>query len=140
MYFALIIWLLLYVDLVVVGNHGEGTTIAKAKLPPPLLETVNVNGFNVRKENSPIIQKIFSQYPNIASGLKVHRLASRDCFMNTLAEVYKMVMEEKHTLEEIKFMEEGIEDLELAGLEISWLKEQVKVSREVVQKGKNKKH
>ena len=124
----------------VVGNHGEGTSIDKAKLPPPLLETVNVNGLNVLKENSPMIQKIFSQYPNIASGRQVHHLALRDGFMNTLAEVYKMTIEEKHTLEEIKCMEEGIEDLELAGLEISWLKDQVKVSREVVQKGKNKKH
>ncbi|XWS30933.1 hypothetical protein CRYUN_Cryun23aG0033600 [Craigia yunnanensis] len=73
-------------------------------------------------------------------GLQVHDLALRDRFMNILAEVYKMAMEEKHTLEEIKSMEEHIKDLELAGLGISWLKDLVKVCREVVQKGKNKKH
>ncbi|XWS30934.1 hypothetical protein CRYUN_Cryun23aG0033700 [Craigia yunnanensis] len=122
------------------SSKTKGTSIAKAKLPPPLLETANVNGFNVLKENSPMIQKIFSQYPNIASGLQVHRLALRDCFMDTFAEVYKMAIQEKHTLEEIKSMEEGIKDLELSGLEISWLKGLVKVCREVVQKGKNKKH
>ncbi|XWS30931.1 hypothetical protein CRYUN_Cryun23aG0033600 [Craigia yunnanensis] len=122
------------------SSKTKGTSIAKAKLPPTLHETVNISGFNVLKENSPMIQKIFIQYPNIASGLQVHDLALRDRFMNILAEVYKMAMEEKHTLEEIKSMEEHIKDLELAGLGISWLKDLVKVCREVVQKGKNKKH
>ncbi|KAK6287006.1 hypothetical protein POUND7_013185 [Theobroma cacao] len=83
----------------VVGNHegcsfGGGTSIAEAKLSP-LHETVNVEGFRILKENSPMIQEIFREYPNIASGLQVCYLASRNGFMNTLAEVYKMATIER---------------------------------------------
>ncbi|XVF20931.1 hypothetical protein REPUB_Repub12eG0046300 [Reevesia pubescens] len=112
---------------------GEGTSIAKAKLSP-LRETINVKGFRVLKDNSPMIQEIISMYPNIASGLRVHHPASVNGLMNTLAEVYKMAImeQEKHTLEKIKLMEEGIKDLEFAGFEISWLKDEVvKVGEEV---------
>ncbi|KAK6238537.1 hypothetical protein QUC31_004006 [Theobroma cacao] len=83
----------------VVGNHegcsfGRGTSIAEAKLSP-LHETVNVEGFRILKENSPMIQEIFREYPNIASGLQVCYLASRNGLMNSLAEVYKMATIER---------------------------------------------
>ncbi|XP_021274960.1 MATH domain and coiled-coil domain-containing protein At3g58270-like [Herrania umbratica] len=115
-------------------SFGLGTSIAETKLSP-LNETVNVEGFRVLKENSPMIQQIFREYPNIASGLRVHYLASRNGFMNTLAEVFKMAtMErEKCNLEDVKLMENGIKDLEFAGLDIPWLKDLVAESREKVE-------
>ncbi|XP_021300722.1 uncharacterized protein LOC110429154 [Herrania umbratica] len=105
---------------------NEGTSIAKTKLSP-LRETISVEGFRVLRENSTWIQEIFNKYPNIASGLRVRLQASRDGFMNILAEVYKMAtMErEKCNLEDIKHMEDGVEDLEFAGLDVSWLKDLV---------------
>ncbi|XP_007049011.2 PREDICTED: uncharacterized protein LOC18612254 [Theobroma cacao] len=105
---------------------NEGTSIAKTKLSP-LRETMTVEGFRVLRENSPMIQEIFNNYPNIASGLRVRLQASRDGFMNILAEVYKMAtMErEKCNLEDIKHMEDGVDDLEFAGLDVSWLKDLV---------------
>ncbi|XVF20934.1 hypothetical protein REPUB_Repub12eG0046600 [Reevesia pubescens] len=115
---------------------GEGTSIAKAKLSP-LRETINVKGFRVLKDNSPMIKEIIGMYPNIASGLRVHHPASVNGLMNTLAEVYKMATmeQEKHTLEEIKLMEDGIKDLEFAGFEISWLKDEVVMVREEFEEG-----
>ncbi|XVF71181.1 hypothetical protein PTKIN_Ptkin12aG0015800 [Pterospermum kingtungense] len=108
---------------------GEGTSTGLS----PFVEIVNAGGFRVLKENSPIIQEIFSQCPNIASGFQVRRLATKNGFINTLAEVYKMAKQEQHTLEEIKDMEDGIADLELAGLNIPWLKTLVAKCREEVE-------
>ncbi|XVE72372.1 hypothetical protein DITRI_Ditri11bG0034200 [Diplodiscus trichospermus] len=100
-------------------SSGEGTSNEKAKLLP---DTVNVSGYMVSLKNSLVIQDIFCLYPNIDSGFRFHLLESRNGIINTLAEVYKMAKRKEHRLEEIKHMEKGIEDLELAGLEISWLK------------------
>ncbi|XVF71169.1 hypothetical protein PTKIN_Ptkin12aG0014700 [Pterospermum kingtungense] len=106
---------------------GEGTSIGQS----PFVELMNVEGFRVPKEYSAIIQDIFNQYPNIASGFKVRRPTTKNGFINTLAEVCKMTKEEQHTLEEIKDMEDGIADLELAGLNIAWLKTLVARGREM---------
>ncbi|XVF71168.1 hypothetical protein PTKIN_Ptkin12aG0014600 [Pterospermum kingtungense] len=73
-------------------------------------------------ENSTTIQEIFSQYPIIASGFQVRHLATKNGFKNTLAEVCKMAIQKQLTLEQIKYKEEGIADLELAGVNIPWLK------------------
>ncbi|XVE72366.1 hypothetical protein DITRI_Ditri11bG0033700 [Diplodiscus trichospermus] len=117
-------------------SFGEGTGTNKTKLSS---DTVDVNGFTVLKENFLWIQEIFGCYPNIESGLRFCYPALRNCLMNTLAEVYKMAKTEVHTLEDIKHMENGIKDLEFAGLEISWLKALVVNCREKVQgkKGRN---
>ncbi|XP_022771804.1 MATH domain and coiled-coil domain-containing protein At3g58270-like [Durio zibethinus] len=93
-------------------------------------DSVNVNGFKVLKENAPMIQEIFSKHPNIASGLRVHLVTSKNGLMNTLAEVCKIATKEEVTWEEIEFMEKGIVDLELAGFEILWLRLMVKQHRE----------
>ncbi|EOX93167.1 Uncharacterized protein TCM_002014 [Theobroma cacao] len=83
-------------------SFGRGTSIAEAKLSP-LHETVNVEGFRILKENSPMIQEIFREYPNIASGLQVCYLASRNGLMNSLAEdLVAQSWEEVEVKEEIK--------------------------------------
>ncbi|XVF71184.1 hypothetical protein PTKIN_Ptkin12aG0016000 [Pterospermum kingtungense] len=108
---------------------GEGTSIGQS----PLVETVNVEGFMVLKENSAIIQNIFSRYPNLASDFKVRRLATKSFFIHTLAEVLDMAKEEEPTLGEIKDMEEAIADWELAGLNIPSLRTLVAKRREEVE-------
>ncbi|XVF71176.1 hypothetical protein PTKIN_Ptkin12aG0015300 [Pterospermum kingtungense] len=97
-------------------------------------EVVNVEGFTVLKENAIVIQDILSQYPKIASALKIHHPESINGLMNTLAEVYKIAREEKHTLEEIKRMEKGIQDLEFAGFKVSWLKTMVAKAKRMQRK------
>ncbi|KAK6259435.1 hypothetical protein SCA6_013909, partial [Theobroma cacao] len=113
---------------------NEGTSIAKIKLSP-LRETATVEGFRVLRKNSPMIQEIFNNYPNIASGLRFRHQASGNCLMNILAQVYQMatIDVEKCNLEEIEQMEDAIKDLELAGLNISWLKNLVAECREEVE-------
>ncbi|XVF71186.1 hypothetical protein PTKIN_Ptkin12aG0016100 [Pterospermum kingtungense] len=111
-------------------GHGQCPESSKGKGA----EVVNVEGFTVLKENAIVIPEILSQYPKIASALKVHHPASVNGLMNTLAEVYKMAREQKHTPEEIKCMEKGIQDLEFAGFKVSWLKTMV-----VKAKGKQRK-
>ncbi|XVF71187.1 hypothetical protein PTKIN_Ptkin12aG0016200 [Pterospermum kingtungense] len=108
---------------------GEGTSSGLSQF----VELVNVEGFRVPKEYCAVIQEIFRQYPNIASGFQVRRPATKNGFINTLAEVYKMAKEEQHTPEEIKDMEDGIADLVHAGLDIPWLKTLVAERREDVE-------
>ncbi|XVF71166.1 hypothetical protein PTKIN_Ptkin12aG0014500 [Pterospermum kingtungense] len=108
---------------------GEGTSSGLS----PFVELVNVEGFRVPKEYCAVIQEIFSRCPNIASGFQVRHPTTKNGFINTLAEVYKMAKEEQHTLEEIKDMEDGIADLELAGLNIAWLKRLVAKVRDSVE-------
>ncbi|XVE72370.1 hypothetical protein DITRI_Ditri11bG0034000 [Diplodiscus trichospermus] len=109
---------------------GEGPSTEKAKLPPG---TVNVNGYMVPMENSHVLQDIFCLYPNILSGFRFHMLPSKNGIINTLIEVYKMARKKEHTLEDIKYMDKGIEDLELAGLKVPELKALVGKHREEVE-------
>ncbi|XVE72368.1 hypothetical protein DITRI_Ditri11bG0033800 [Diplodiscus trichospermus] len=115
---------------------GEGTSTGITKLSS---DTVNVKGYPVPMENSSALQEILCLYPDIDSDFRVHVLESRNGFMNTLAKVYKMANNKEHTLEEIKYMEEGIKDLEFAGLNISWLNALVVNCKEKVpgKKGRN---
>ncbi|XP_022769573.1 uncharacterized protein LOC111313150 [Durio zibethinus] len=110
----------------------EGSLVDEA-----LLDSMTINGDTVvavLKENSHMIQEIFSQHPRTASDLRVRLPASRNGFMNTLAEVYKIATKEELTPEEIKCMENGIEDLKLAGFEISWLEDLLLKCREHVER------
>ncbi|XVF73582.1 hypothetical protein PTKIN_Ptkin12aG0213700 [Pterospermum kingtungense] len=108
------------------SSIGEGTSVV---LPP----VVNVEGFSVLEENSIMIQELLNRYPNIASGLQLQHQSSQSLVMNTVARVYKMAREEKHTLEEIKHMEMCIRDLEFVGVDVSWLKAMVVECREGVE-------
>ncbi|XVF73519.1 hypothetical protein PTKIN_Ptkin12aG0208100 [Pterospermum kingtungense] len=82
----------------------------------------DVNGFIVLKEYSIMIQKILRKYPNTASGFRFGRPGSKSLVMNTLAKVYEMARQERHTVYEIQYMEICIRDLEIIGLDVSWLK------------------
>ncbi|OMO85536.1 Ubiquitin-specific protease family C19-related protein [Corchorus olitorius] len=110
-------------------------TIAVVRLLSTLPEIVNIRGFRILKDDLIVVTKILSSYPKIKSRLLFHETISQDCVLNILAEVYKMAtMErEKYNLDEIERMEDGIEELEFAGLDIAWLKDLVVQARNKVE-------
>ncbi|XVF13419.1 hypothetical protein REPUB_Repub08aG0206100 [Reevesia pubescens] len=119
---------------------GTSNTLANevnVKLSPPD-EIRIVKSYKVFYRNADALNEIFQQHPDIDEKFRVAHPDSQSFYMNLLAEVYQKIMiinkQEMLELNDITSMELMVQDMELIGLQLTWLK---KMLEEVHERSEN---
>ncbi|KAK8614055.1 hypothetical protein V6N13_122431 [Hibiscus sabdariffa] len=96
-------------------------------------DTCNIQNYEVYKCNADALREIFDKHPDVDENFRISHPDFKNSFMNSLAGLFKKIKsgeEDMLELKDITNMESMIRDMELNGLQLSWLQKMLSDVRE----------
>lgn len=101
--------------------------LASQSEPQSECKTIDINGFLVLLPQVDIIRQVFEKHPDLASNCRLRNVELRSAFVAFLYAVMDMLCQSPEDIseEDLKWVEDGLIDLEYGGFQVDWLNKKV---------------